>query len=110
MCPNHIDHELAAVDASAMSSARLQDHKGHGRTHKVRRPKNAKIVDAGLRRGFINNGLIEIENEPSDDEVFHEREQLGVVYRLPERGIKLDFIDRVKRYVQSRVCLNRSLY
>lgn len=103
MCPNHVDHELAALDASATSSARLHFHSGNGRTHKVRRPKNAKIVDTGLRRGFINNGLIEIENEPSDEEEFHEREQLGVVYRLPERGIKLDFIDRVKRYLLSRV-------
>lgn len=98
MCPNHVDHELAALDAPAMPSSRSQVHEGIGRTYRVRRPKNAKIVDAALSRGFVNNGLIEIENEPSDDEQFHEKEQLGVVYRLPERGIKLDFIDRVKRY------------
>ncbi len=98
MCPNHVDHELAALDTSAIPSSRLRLLKSGGQSHKVRRPKNAKIVDTALRRGFVNNGLIEIENEPSDDEDFHEREQLGIVYRLPERGIKLDFIDRVKRY------------
>ncbi|KAI9879463.1 MAG: hypothetical protein M1830_008510 [Pleopsidium flavum] len=97
MCPNHVEHELAALDSSVMTSSRSQILKGNGRTHKVRRPKNAKIVDTALRRGFVNNGLIEIENEASDDEEFFEREQLGVVYRLPERGVKLDFIDRVKR-------------
>jgi len=109
MCPNHVEHELAALDSSVMTSSRLQILKGNGRTHKVRRPKNAKIVDTALRRGFVNNGLVEIENEASDDEAFFEREQLGVVYRLPERGVKLDFIDRVKRCGQV-LCADFAVY
>ena len=96
MCPNHIDQELQALESSVQTSARIQP--SNGGTHKVRRPKNARIVDTALRRGFVNNGLIEIENEPTDDEDDVEKEAFGVVYRVPERGVKLDFIDRVKRY------------
>ena len=65
------------------------------RTYRIRRPKHAKILEIGLRRGFRNNGLIEIENELSEEESEIEREMSGVIYRVPEKGLKLDFIDRV---------------
>lgn len=52
-----------------------------------------------MKRGHRNNGLIEIEEEPSEDESEIEKEMSGVVYKVPEHGIKLDFIDRIKRYV-----------
>lgn len=91
MCPNHVDHELIAVK-SAKS--------GYSRIHRIRRPKKAKVVDTQLRRGFVNNGIIEVDLEPSEDEGFYEdHSSCGVVYRLPERGVKLDFIEKVKRYV-----------
>lgn len=55
------------------------------------------MVDTLLRRGHKNDGLIEIENEEDDeDSGFEEITMSGVVYRLPERGIKLDFLDKVK--------------
>ena len=95
MCPNHIDHELAVLGAKAQASNKL--HPKTGRPYKIRRPKNALIIDMGIRRGFKNNGLIEIENDASDDDSANEREKSGVIYRVPELGIKLDFIDRVKR-------------
>lgn len=68
-----------------------------GTTHKVRRPKNAKIVVPALRRGFVNNGLIEITDDSSADEQDEEETPDGVVFKLPASGVKLDFIDRVKR-------------
>ncbi|MCJ1340861.1 hypothetical protein MMC09_006157 [Bachmanniomyces sp. S44760] len=95
MCPNHIDDELQAFDTSVRISRRSQA--GIGGSRKVRRPKNARIIDTALRRGFVNNGNIEIQNEPFDVDKFIEREEFGVVYRVPERGVKLDFIDRVRR-------------
>lgn len=51
-----------------------------------------------MRRGFRNNGLIEILNESESES---EKIVSGVIYRLPENGIKLDFISRVKRYIIS---------
>jgi hypothetical protein len=58
------------------------------------------VVDVGLQRGFRNNGLIEIENMPDNYLYgdFNDIEMNGVLYRLPERGIRLDFFERVKWY------------
>lgn len=50
-----------------------------------------------MRRGHKNDGLIEVENEEDHDMEFEDITISGVVYRLPERGIKLDFLDKVKR-------------
>lgn len=62
----------------------------------MRKPRNAKIVDTSLNRGFVNEGIIEVINDESEEESgFYDEEVSGVVYRLPEKGIKLDFIDRV---------------
>ncbi|KAK9471478.1 uncharacterized protein V1510DRAFT_404160 [Dipodascopsis tothii] len=111
MCPNHVDKDL---------------------THH-RRKKNSKIVDVSLRRGFVNNGDIEVDTESSDDDVaglvkpshlhfidgwedapldiygrrgpdveFEEFDMDGVVYRLPERGIVLDFCDKINMTVPDR--------
>lgn len=99
MCPNHVDHELQDLDASIQVRSKVTLAGRRKPMYKVRRPKHVRIVDTSLRRGFVNNGLIEIENEPSDDDDEIEKEENGVIYRVPERGIKLDFIDRIKRYV-----------
>lgn len=64
----------------------------------IRRPRNAKVVDTYLRRGHKNNGIIEIANESDgEDDGFRDEYRAGYVYRLPEKGIKLDFISAVKR-------------
>lgn len=99
-CPNHADHAFK----------------------KKRRPKTAKVVDSTLRRGFRNDGNIEVLLSSDEDEMeFDSRDipihnsydtlsgvtapvpqhilkphvQNGVIYRIPERGVKLDFIQRV---------------
>jgi hypothetical protein len=86
-----------------------------------RRPKRYKLVDTDLQRGFNNNGNIEVLDS-SDEEELGAVEEIpffdvvdtangvaakiprateksfasdGIVYRLPERGIKLDFIQAV---------------
>lgn len=64
----------------------------------MRRPKRPAVVEVGLRRGFKNNGMIEIlaaESEDDDEDVV--REVNGAIFRVPEKGIKLDFIDRIKQ-------------
>lgn len=94
MCPLHADQELRRVDTSLLLSRR--------KVH-VRRPRNARIVDPALTRGFNNTGVIDVLDEDSDqtDSEFYEEEGLAdaVVHRLPAIGIKLDFIDRVKRWI-----------
>lgn len=99
MCPNHLDAELAQLDPPVVQTVKKSGSikPVSGRPYHVRRPKNAKIIDIGLRRGFRNNGLIEIENELSEEEIEIEKETNGAIYRVQESGIKLDFIDRIKR-------------
>ena len=93
MCPNHIDSELSKVRVQGSNRNRSSDSK---RKYKIRYPKVYNIVDTALRRGLKNNGLIEVENEPSDEDQ-NMTNISGQVYRVHEKGIKLDFIDRVKR-------------
>jgi len=65
--------------------------------HRFRRIKGASVVKPTISRGTRNNGYIEIENEASEDEVeqdFYEQREYGHVYKLPEQGIKLDFISK----------------
>lgn len=92
LCPLHIDHELREMDISRLAAREIErDRKVY-----MRRPRNAKVVDTSLNRGFVNDGVIEVINDDSeDDEEFFEEEVSGIVYRLPEKGIKLDFIDHI---------------
>ncbi|KAF2722328.1 hypothetical protein K431DRAFT_302694 [Polychaeton citri CBS 116435] len=91
MCPLHVDHEMRKVDTEMLRPRR--------KVH-VRRPRNAKIIDTSLNRGFRNNGVVDIQigsSDESDSEFYDSEDQEeGIVYRMPSRGIKLDFIDKVK--------------
>jgi hypothetical protein len=84
-CPAHIDDLLSLSGAL-------------GPAHKFRRIKGASAIKPAVSRGLRNNGYIEIENTPTEDENeesgFFEQKEYGRVYRLPEEGIKLDFISR----------------
>ncbi|EMR90381.1 putative phd-finger domain-containing protein [Botrytis cinerea BcDW1] len=88
-CPAHVDDLLEQVPGSL------------GPAHRFRKIKGASLIKPVLARGVRNNGHIEIENATSDDEDqgsgFYEQREYGHVYKLPEEGIKLDFISRVHR-------------
>lgn len=85
-CPAHVDDLLEQVPGSL------------GPAHRFRKIKGASLIKPVLARGVRNNGHIEIENATSDDEDqgsgFYEQREYGHVYKLPEEGIKLDFISR----------------
>jgi len=86
-CPCHVDDLLAQVPGSL------------GPAHRFRRIKGASVIKPAVSRGIKNNGYIEIENALSDDEEqgFYEQREYGHVYKLPEDGIKLDFISQIRR-------------
>ncbi|RMZ83230.1 hypothetical protein DV738_g1221, partial [Chaetothyriales sp. CBS 135597] len=93
-CPLHIEHDLARIgsqdDAAAAGDL--------GRQPRPRRPKDARPVDVDLTRGFRNNGVIDVELEPEVElPSIKDVDMQGQVFRLKEKGIRLDFIDRVKR-------------
>lgn len=79
-CPCHVDSEITIPRSAS------------GKSYKVRRPKNPRIVTSDLKRGIKNNGHIDIE----DDEISEEEEQPeGTIYRISASAIKLDFISRI---------------
>ena len=120
MCPNHVDHTLANLHATPPTQGRgstrkaASDQLQNRRVFRTRKPKQANIVEIALKRGFRNNGLIEVEEEESEEESEIDREMSGVIYKVPEHGIKLDFIDRIKQYAnltnasKSTLTCNRS--
>lgn len=85
-CPAHVDSDIAVPRSSS------------GKTYKVRRPKNPRIIEPALRRGIKNNGIIDIEDDDSEEEEEEEEVQpVGSIYRIPASAIKLDFIAKVKQ-------------
>ncbi|KAL4780151.1 hypothetical protein BJX76DRAFT_56094 [Aspergillus varians] len=76
MCPNHALHDMHYIG---------QDEEGYETIKRIRRPKNPRYVD------------IEILPEEDEEDNLEDEEREGVTYRVSEKGIKLDFIGRVKR-------------
>lgn len=93
MCPNHMEHELQAIDLSIKATGKSNPD---GKLYKLRKPRNPRIIEPAISRGIPNNGLIEVINDPSDeeDEITN---QGPSIYRITERGIKLDFIDKMRK-------------
>lgn len=83
-CPCHVDDLLSRVPGTLAPAHRLRKIKG----------VPAISPAAAVQRGLRNNGFIEIDNTPSDeeDEGFFYQREFGRVYKLPEEGLKLDFI------------------
>ena len=94
-CPLHVDHALRKIRIQ-----RSGDDDEEGRTIHVRKPRSARIVEASISRGIRTDGVVEIAEDESDasDSEFYETDvpDVPTVYRLPVKGIKLDFIDKVK--------------
>jgi hypothetical protein len=94
-CPLHVEHDLAGLGRQAEAAPG-----DLGRIPRYRKPKSAVPLDVPVRRGFRNNGIIEVdltkthEVDPDKTKEFY---MAGKVHRVPEEGIRLDFIDRVKK-------------
>ncbi|KAL1969739.1 hypothetical protein VTN77DRAFT_8292 [Rasamsonia byssochlamydoides] len=76
MCPNHIEHELYVVHT---------DDSGYAGKTRIRRPRHPRVID------------VDVLPEDGEAEKLEEQESQGIVYRVSERGLKLNFIERVKR-------------
>jgi hypothetical protein len=75
-----------------------------------------RVVEASLSRGFRNWGDIEIENDEDEEDEKEGHKLLedgfdsdfsidGTTYRLPEKGIKLDFLEKIHMYRYSLISL-----
>ncbi|KAL5045498.1 hypothetical protein BDW71DRAFT_78544 [Aspergillus fruticulosus] len=76
MCPNHALHDMCYP---------VRDEEGYESMKRIRRPKNPRYID------------VEILPENEEEENLEDEEKEGITYRVSEKGIKLNFIERVKR-------------
>ncbi|KAK3692746.1 hypothetical protein B0T22DRAFT_495795 [Podospora appendiculata] len=84
-CPCHVDDLLSKLPGAL------------GPAHRFRKIKGAPVVQPAFSRGYINNGYIEVDLERDEDESgWKNVETYGRTVRLPEKGIKLDFLSRVR--------------
>ncbi|KAH7349118.1 hypothetical protein BKA66DRAFT_516576 [Pyrenochaeta sp. MPI-SDFR-AT-0127] len=111
-CPRHIEHDLRSGllvqkdlndpdhDVEMINAAPV------GRVaRKIRKPKEPEVIEPTFSRGMRNNGLVEIMNDPDDDTdgegnyVFgpdDPKDLNSKVFRIPEKGVILDFVSKVK--------------
>jgi hypothetical protein len=98
VCPRHVSHDMARPDPSYQwaTSTRL---------HRIRKPKRPVSRRTYLTRGLRNNGNIEIESESEASsieevsvmgDIESDDDGEGVVYHIPAKGIKLDFIEKAR--------------
>ncbi|KAI8959154.1 hypothetical protein F5Y11DRAFT_15769 [Daldinia sp. FL1419] len=85
-CPCHVDDILSELPE------RL------GPAHRHRKIKNAPVIEQGYSRGMANDGWIEVEDDDSEDDAdaWRRYKGFGQIHRLSAKGIKLDFISRVR--------------
>jgi hypothetical protein len=76
MCPNHIEHELYGTHT---------DNGTYAGTPRIRRPRNPRVID------------VDVLPDDSEVEDLQETEAQGIVYRVSETGLKLNFLERVKQ-------------
>ncbi|KAA8648155.1 hypothetical protein EYZ11_000559 [Aspergillus tanneri] len=76
MCPNHVHHDLSYV---------VQDEEGYDTVKRIRRPKNPRLID------------VEVLPDEDEFERIEDQESEGILYRVSEKGLKLDFVKRVRR-------------
>lgn len=84
MCPAHVDDLLAELPDSLAPA------------HKFRKIKGASVIKPAFRRGTVNNGFVEIDDDSETDAASGWKDvgSFGRLYRLPTTGVKLDFISK----------------
>lgn len=92
-CPLHVTQDLRLIGNPAFAYTKPDGSAVRG--HKLRRPKQPRVIKPAIGRGLRNNGVVEVELEEPEEVTIQQED--GVVYRLTEQSIKLDFIERVKQ-------------
>jgi hypothetical protein len=87
-CPLHAENDMRLIGNPRLAFAE-QDGLG-SRGHKLRKMKRARVIKPIIQRGNRNNGYIEVELE--EEEPIAQED--GVVYKLSETAVKLDFLEK----------------
>ncbi|KAK3322168.1 hypothetical protein B0H66DRAFT_192771 [Apodospora peruviana] len=85
-CPCHVDDLLAKVPGAL------------GPAHRFRKIKGAPVIKPAFSRGYVNNGYVEVDLDRSDEDEsgWKNADSFGRIVRLPERGIKSDFLSHAR--------------
>ncbi|OTA66460.1 hypothetical protein K449DRAFT_231357 [Hypoxylon sp. EC38] len=85
-CPCHVEETLGELPERLAPA------------HRYRKIKNAPPIEQAYSRGLANNGWVEIDNDDSEDDAdaWRKHKGFGRVHRLSAKGVKLDFISRVR--------------
>ncbi|KAF9892449.1 hypothetical protein FE257_001557 [Aspergillus nanangensis] len=76
MCPNHVHHDMFFL---------VKDEEGYDMVKRIRRPKRPRLID------------VEVLPTEEESEALEEHEEQGILYRVSEKGLQLDFIQRVRQ-------------
>lgn len=124
-CPRHIEHDLKSGqlfqnDLNGLDDVEMVDAEPVARVaRKIRKRKHPKVVEPTFSRGLRNNGLIDIINDSDDDTdgegnyVFgpdDPKDLNSKVFRIPEKGLILDFVSKVKRYVHPSYLITKTSF
>lgn len=86
MCPCHVDDLLLKIPAQL------------GPAHKFRKIKGSSDIVYGFRRGNVNNGYIEVDDDESDGAEapigMRSPKSWGRSYRVRSSGVRDDFISK----------------
>lgn len=112
-CPRHFEHDLRS---GLLLQKDLNDNSREVEmstavpavplARKVRMRRQPEFVEPSFTRGIRNNGLIDIINDSDDDTdgegnyVFSPDDPKDLnskIFRIPEKGVILDFVSKVKR-------------
>jgi hypothetical protein len=89
-CPYHFDRDIKMIGNNGKP-----DLSGRLRLHKLRKLANPRTVFPYKNPGPRNNGIIDVELDPEYEDL--ERQPDGVVFKLDEQTIKLNFIEKTRR-------------
>lgn len=103
-CPHHIEDDLKRYGRPTGAQTGEM-----GRRPRLRRPRNAISKEPFIPQRIPNNGVIDVQLEPEEPELDIKTVEMGgVVFKVPEKQIKLDFLAAAKSHFYDDITIPRS--
>jgi len=103
-CPHHTEDDLKRYGrATGAETGEM------GRRPRIRRPKNAISKEPTAPARMPNNGVIDVQLEPEEPELDIKTVEMGgVVFKVSEKQIKLDFLAAARSRFYDDITIPRS--
>lgn len=97
MCPLHVEHDYRWLHETQGGKVFQPDSEERfPRFPKIRRPVERRLVDARNTLVARKMAMIEVLEEEEGDSDAGDDDEGQTIYRIPERSLKLDFINKMK--------------